>query len=65
MTPEDLEIEERYLRDEVLRALDEIIWASKNGTKKMLRDAAKRWEGFHHQLDRFVSETTAVRRLHR
>lgn len=65
MTPEEIEREEKYLREEVRRALDEIIWASKNGTKRALKDAAKRWERFHHSLEHFVQAATDSRRPHR
>jgi hypothetical protein len=65
MTPQELEREEKYLREEVRRALDEVIWASKNGTKKALKDAAMRWERFHHSLEQFVEAATGNRRHRR
>lgn len=62
MTPEELAREEKYLREEVRRALDEMIWAAKNGKKRDLKDAARRWEHFHHNLERFVDAAWDNRR---
>lgn len=62
MTPKDLKREEDRLRDEAYRAYEELIMAAKSGSQKRIGAAARRWEMFHHALDRLVGELMTSRR---
>jgi hypothetical protein len=55
MTSKELKREVDRVREEAWRAFDELILAAKKGGKR-LGAAARRWEMFHHALDRLVGE---------